>query len=1011
MAKYLTLVILAIFFIVGSAYAPAAALDMRGETIYMIMVDRFYDGDSTNNTAVNPNQYSSDHSEWGKYFGGDLEGIRQKLDYLEAIGVTALWITPSCQNDPYLISGGTPYHGYDMMDLYRVEPHFGNWTTFDTLADGVHSRGMKLILDVNLNNGGYTGSGNLCRTYKNGVLKADYNDDYANWYHHLGAIPDDKWDDSYWVLNGDIFGMADLNQDQENVQRYLINGVAKWVWHGVDGFRLDAVKHVPTSFMRQFTDDMNKFAGWLGRPGIYAFGEYYGGGAYNSESISWSQSTNSALFDFNLASDIRDVELENKSFWDLWNNVQYRQSAYGTDSEGGSNSNWQVVWFDSQDWQRLMTVLIQKYNDETVARNRVDQSIVLLETLPGIPCIYYGTEQYLHNDSLNSSGVSGADPYNRPMMESWDTGTSAAKTLSVLSSVRKNNPALQYGDIQQRYITSSIFVYSRQWSDSAVVVALNNSGVAQDISVQNLPLPDGSYADVLHTGTEVDVTGGSAVFHLEPASSIVLVRGNTGAEQSVSQSYRSDQQYSNTAQETTSDTMTFDGRAIPSDFSGHLVATQDNFTWFGDADSSSSGSELDQLFMTNDSSSLQIGITGNLETNGNCWLIFLQTAPEGTSKLAATAGPPSGVVGSFAGTIMDDDFAPNWLLTINTSGGVVYADLVDLLGNTKRFLGSSLVNSGSGVLSGGDNPNGILIAFDNTNTAGVSSDPSRSISQTQTDSAAATTGAEIKLPFSDVKLSTSKPKIMVLLVGSSGYISDQCLPGFGGKFYNPGNPPIDFDQIPSLQYAQVQLTELDYSVLGSVSAVKTLPESSPVALSGMVVTGSYYPFSCYYVEDKNRTNGIRVRDTSGYLPSQGKTVTVQGFISTDSGERVINASSTSIGAAGAVPESLGMPGLSSGWSGLSNTGLLVTIWGKVTSKGTDELGNEFFYVDDGSNIWDGSYTSSGDKRIGIRTVISYVSLDIGSYVRVTGISGIQMVNDVPQRRILPRGAYDVRVLD
>ncbi len=191
---------------------------------------------------------------------------------------------------------------------------------------------------------------------------------------------------------------------------------------------------------------------------------------------------------------IRKVAQEEETFWDFWSMVASRQTAFGADGEGGPNSNWQVIWFDSQDTQRLMTSLYWKYGqDNTAAHNRIDQCMVLLETLPGIPCIYYGTEQYLHNDTPGTGGVWGADPYNRPMMESWDTNTNAARTLSVLSAVRKNNPALQFGDIQQRYVTSSVFVYSRQYVDSAVVVALNNSGVAQDVDVSGLPLPNGSY--------------------------------------------------------------------------------------------------------------------------------------------------------------------------------------------------------------------------------------------------------------------------------------------------------------------------------------------------------------------------------------------------------------------------------------------------------------------------------------------------------------------------------------
>jgi len=1008
MSRLRLIILIFALVLTASTAAPAAALDMRGDTIYMIMVDRFFDGDPANNTVINPYQYSPDHSEWGKYFGGDIAGITQKLDYLKTIGATALWLTPLYQNAPFQLGSGAPYHGYDMNDVFRVEPHFGNWTTFDTLTDAMHSRGMKVILDVNVNNASVTSCGSLCKVYRDGVLKGDYFRDFNNWFHHYGTLPDDKWEDQWWVLNGDIFGLADLNQDNPDVRRYFLTGISRWMYHGVDGFRVDAAKHAPLDWMRQFSDEMNRFAGWLGRPGTYSFGEYYGGGAYNGASVDWSHQANMALFDFSLASDIRDVELENISFWQLWNNISYRQSAYGTDGQGGPNSNWQVIWFDSQDWQRLITVLLQKYGgNELAAKNRVDQAIVLTETLPGIPCIYYGTEQYLHNDSPGTGGVSGADPYNRPMMTSWDTTTNATRTLAALSGIRKANPALQYGDIQQRYVTSSLFVYSRQWDTSAVVVALNNSGVAQDVDVSSLPLPDGSYEDMLHRGTWINLAGGRAHLHLDPTSSIVLVRGATSLS-AITPAHAQPAYIATSATLRPMDAtpLAIDGRNIPSDFAGHLTATQDNFTWFGDAGHPSGGSEMDQLFVNNDASSLQIGITGNLENNRNSWLVFLQTAPEGTSTLTATAGPPSGIVGSMRGTMMDDGFAPDWLLMMNADGTKLYVDLVDLVNNTTRYLGSVTINSGNGILSGGINPSGAQVAFDNTNIAGVTSDPSRSASQNQADAATATTGAEIVLPFSDIQLAAGKVRVFAMIVGSGAYISNQALPGFGGRFYNLGTPPVDFDRIPTTQYAEVALGGLSFAPQDSVVAAKSKPVGSAVSLSSQVVVGSYPAFSCYYIESTDRISGIRVRDTSGSLPSPGKVVDIQGFLTTDSGERVINASSTIIRNMASIPRSLGTSNLNIN----ECIGVLVTAWGKVTDKGTDELGNDFFYIDDGSGIWDGSYNGSGGKRLGVRVVTSYSYPNTGTFLRVTGVSGVQMINGTPQRRILPRSAMDVRTV-
>ncbi len=428
--------------------------------------------------------------------------------------------------------------------------------------------------------------------------------------------------------------------------------------------------------------------------------------------------------------------------------------------------------------------------------------------------------------------------------------------------------------------------------------------------------------DMLHTDTYIDVNNGGAHFHLEPTSSCVLVRGATGQSAAVESGkwrVESPDSLSSAAMANqpapSSSGITVDGRGIPSDFAGKLVATQDNFTWFGDAGASGGGSELDQLFVTNDASSLKIGITGNLETNGNYWLVFLQTQPEGTGTLTATNGPPSGVIGTIYGTMMDEGFEPNWCLCLNTSGGVLYVDLVDLVNNTCRYMGAAAVNSGSGVLTGGTNPNGALAAFDNTNTAGVTSDSGRSIEQTGIDAATATTGAEISLPFADIGLSTSQVGVMALLTGNAGYISDQSLPGFGGKFYNPGTPPIDFDRIPATQYAEVTLSGLQFAPQPSIAAARALPYGTAVSLPASVVTGQYYPLWSYYIEDPQRISGVRVKDTvTGYLPDKGQTVTVQGFVTYEGGEKVINAVSASVGSTGTLPKPLAMPNQTVGGS-------------------------------------------------------------------------------------------------
>src|SRR6185295_2221992 len=133
--------------------SSALASDFKREVVYQIITDRFFDGNSANN---NPSQsaglYDATKTNWRAYWGGDLQGIQQKMSYLAGLGVTAIWISPPNDNLNINIpdSGGNPtasYHGYQPRDLKRVEEHFGDWAAFDQLVTSAHQNGIKVIID------------------------------------------------------------------------------------------------------------------------------------------------------------------------------------------------------------------------------------------------------------------------------------------------------------------------------------------------------------------------------------------------------------------------------------------------------------------------------------------------------------------------------------------------------------------------------------------------------------------------------------------------------------------------------------------------------------------------------------------------------------------------------------------------------------------------------------------------------------------------------------------------
>lgn len=248
--------------------------DFRDETIYFAMTTRFYDGDITNNTYCWDGINNINDPEWR----GDFKGLIEKLDYIKALGFTAVWITPVVEN-----ASGLDYHGYHAINFNKVDPRYeSDDCKFQDLIDAAHARGMKIILDIVLQHTGNFGEENLCPMFTKDYTKnlsnintslllhpdtklpSNYfslpagsqyasrlalmkntdgqNHDSHNYWHHVGQNWD--WDDAsrWW---GQIAGdCVDLNTEHPTVYNYLIDCYSKFIAMGVDGFRIDTGGHV-----------------------------------------------------------------------------------------------------------------------------------------------------------------------------------------------------------------------------------------------------------------------------------------------------------------------------------------------------------------------------------------------------------------------------------------------------------------------------------------------------------------------------------------------------------------------------------------------------------------------------------------------------------------------------------------------------------------------------------------------------------------------------------------------
>ncbi len=263
--------------------------DFRGDTIYFVMVDRFCDGDPTNDHGRDPSDCDPTRKDYWKYWGGDLRGVIQRLDYIQSVGANAVWLTPVFdQIDLPLEIGGVkmaPYHGYWTKDFKRLDEHLVDRpedqrvfaredTVFDELVAAMHARGMKLVLDIVCNHSNPHIPGAPCELYDDGVLVCAYDADAGGWYHHEGGVED--WGNPSEVQRKDLCGLADFDEESFAFRSYIKGAMKQWLDKGVDAFRVDTVKHMPIWFWQEFTGDIE-----VHKPDTFMFGEWFQGGAWD----------------------------------------------------------------------------------------------------------------------------------------------------------------------------------------------------------------------------------------------------------------------------------------------------------------------------------------------------------------------------------------------------------------------------------------------------------------------------------------------------------------------------------------------------------------------------------------------------------------------------------------------------------------------------------------------------------------------------------------------------------
>lgn len=458
------------------------------DTIYQIVTDRFFDGDPSNN----PSGDIFDTDNLRKYHGGDWAGITEKIEdgYLTGMGISAIWISSPVENittiDPSNESAA--YHGYWGRDFFRTNAYFGSVSDFTEMIETAHENDIKVVIDFAPNHTSTAEYGEMVfpedgELYRDGQLVSGFTTDTQGIFNHEDWTDYSTWENSIYHS---MYGLADLNQMNATVDDYLKDSIDLWLDLGVDGIRVDAVKHMPMGWQSNWLSDIYE------EHEVFVFGEwYYGGTDGDSEMMGFANESGMGLLEFRLANAIRGAVGDlSMSMQDLYSVMVARETSY-------KEINDQVTFIDNHDMSRFMTLA----NGNARA---LENAYVLMLTSSGIPTVYYGSEQY---------ATGSTDPYNRGDMPGFSTSSTAYQVISRLAPLRKSNPALAYGTTQERWVNSDVLVYERTFGNSVVLVAVNrNTSQGYDITGALTSLPDGQYGDVLENllgGGTLTVSGGA----------------------------------------------------------------------------------------------------------------------------------------------------------------------------------------------------------------------------------------------------------------------------------------------------------------------------------------------------------------------------------------------------------------------------------------------------------------------------------------------------------------------
>ncbi|MBU2668213.1 alpha amylase C-terminal domain-containing protein [Actinoplanes bogorensis] len=516
------------------------------ENFYFVMADRFDNGSTANDQGglgADPLVSGFDPTKKGFYNGGDLAGLLRRIDYIKGLGTTSIWLTPSFKNKAVQLEDGPSagYHGYWITDFTQIDPHLGTNAELKSLIDAAHQRGMKVYFDIITNHTAdvigyesgarqpyvskdvspyrtaagqpfddrdYAGKANFPKLdpktsfpYVPVLDPAEQNLKVPAWlndvtlYHNRGDTTFVGENSQY----GDFFGLDDLFTENPKVVNGMIDVYEKWIADfGVDGFRIDTMKHVNDEFWQRFGPEVLSFAKKHGKPEFFMFGEVFDTSKSFTSQFTTRDKMQSVL-DFPFQDAARNYASKGQPAAAL--EKFFAADDWYTDAD--SNVYQLPTFLGNHDMGRIgsfVTADNPGAGDATwVAKDRLAHELMYLSR--GNPVIYYGDEQgftgpggdqdarqtmfasrvpeYLDDDLLGTTATHASDNFvtTHPLYTS----------ISGLAALAKRYPALRDGAHQSRYADPGPGVYAFSRTDRGqqreFVVALNNSTAAKTVAV------------------------------------------------------------------------------------------------------------------------------------------------------------------------------------------------------------------------------------------------------------------------------------------------------------------------------------------------------------------------------------------------------------------------------------------------------------------------------------------------------------------------------------------------